>query len=664
MFAMEFQLISDYQPKGDQPQAIEQLVHGVERGDRFQTLLGVTGSGKTYTMAHVIARLQRSTLVLAHNKTLAAQLYSEFRTLFPNNRVEYFVSYYDYYQPEAYVPQNDLYIEKEATINDDLDRLRYSAAQSLIERRDTIVVASVSCIYGMDAPESFLAEGIYVRTGDMLERDSFLRQLVKLQYERNDLDFRRGRFRVRGDSVEVYPSHGQYAVRVEFNDTLVERVSEMDALLSKITRGLNSFLFYPAKHFVVGRERMQQSLKAIEAELAERLAVLHQEGKLLEAYRLEQRTRYDLETLREFGSCPGIENYSMHLSGRMPGERPSCLLDYFPRDFMTFIDESHITMPQLAGMYEGDRSRKRTLIEFGFRLPSALENRPLKIEESLQVLGQIVMVSATPGSFEMQHSAQVVEQLIRPTGLVDPEIEVRPVDGEVEDLVEEIRLRAERKERVLVTTLTKKMSEELTEYLTELGLRAQYLHSEIDTINRVLLLRDLRLGKFDCLVGVNLLREGLDLPEVTLVAILDADREGFLRSERSLIQTIGRTARNVSGKVIMYADTITDSMRKAIQETERRRAQQVRYNQEHGIQPETIRKEIKNMLELGPSNESTEADLERTTQALAKVPRQHVQLMLMQLEEEMRAAAETLEFERAANIRDRIMELKKRLRVR
>ena len=656
---MEFKLVSDYEPKGDQPQAIEQLASGIQRGERFHTLLGVTGSGKTYTVAHIIARLQRPALVLAHNKTLAAQLYSEFRTLFPENAVEYFVSYYDYYQPEAYVPQSDLYIEKEATINDDLDRLRYAAAQSLIERRDVIVVASVSCIYGMDAPESFLAEGFHVRNGDLLERDRLLRQLVKLQYERNDLDFQRGRFRVRGDSVEVYPSHGQYAVRVEFNDEHVERISEMDPLLSKATRVLHSFLFYPAKHFVVSEAAMHRSLAGIEEELKQRLLVLRQEGKLLEAYRLEQRTNYDLEMLREFGSCPGIENYSMYLAGRKPGDRPNCLLNYFPQDFLAFIDESHISIPQLAAMYKGDRSRKQTLIDFGFRLPSALENRPLKFEEVLEVLGQTVMVSATPGPFEMERSSQVVEQLIRPTGLIDPEIEVRPVEGEVEDLVEEIRLRAERNERVLVTTLTKKMSEELSEYLTELGLKVQYLHSEIDTINRVLLLRDLRLGKFDCLVGVNLLREGLDLPEVTLVAILDADREGFLRSERSLIQTIGRTARNVRGKVIMYADVITESMRKAISETDRRRAAQHRYNQEHGIQPETIRKAIKNMLELGPEEGQTE-DIGQTMKGLSA--NQQTQA-LMQLEEEMRAAAETLEFERAAQIRDRVFELRKRLRI-
>ncbi|MEI6310492.1 MAG: excinuclease ABC subunit UvrB, partial [bacterium] len=560
--------------------------------------------------------------------------------------------------------QSDLYIEKEATINDDLDRLRYAAAQSLIERRDVIVVASVSCIYGMDAPESFLAEGCHVRNGDLLERDRFLRQLIKLQYERNDIDFQRGRFRVRGDCVEVYPSHGQYAVRVEFNDERVERISEMDPLLSKATRVLHSFLFYPAKHFVVSEATMRRSLAGIEEELKQRLLALRQEGKLLEAYRLEQRTNYDMEMLREFGSCPGIENYSMYLAGRKPGDRPNCLLNYFPQDFLAFIDESHISIPQLAAMYKGDRSRKQTLIDFGFRLPSALENRPLKFEEALEVLGQTVMVSATPGPFEMEHSSQVVEQLIRPTGLIDPEIEVRPVEGEVEDLVEEIRLRAERNERVLVTTLTKKMSEELAEYLTELGLKVQYLHSEIDTINRVLLLRDLRLGKFDCLVGVNLLREGLDLPEVTLVAILDADREGFLRSERSLIQTIGRTARNIRGKVIMYADVITESMRKAISETDRRRAAQHRYNQEHGIQPETIRKAIKNMLELPGgdylSEEGQEADLAQSMKGLSASQQTQA---LMQLEEEMRAAAETLEFERAAQIRDRVFELRKRLRI-
>ncbi|MCX5974424.1 MAG: excinuclease ABC subunit UvrB [Coprothermobacterota bacterium] len=655
---MKFELLSDYQPRGDQPQAIEKLAEGVLRGDLYQTLLGVTGSGKTYTMANVIARVQRPTLVLAHNKTLAAQLYSEFKALFPHNAVGYFVSYYDYYQPEAYLPQTDLYIEKEATINDDLDRLRYLAAQSLIERRDVVVVASVSCIYTMDAPESFLEEGLNLRQEQNFGRDAFLRKLIELHYERNDIDFTRGRFRVRGESVEVYPagSH-QVAVRIQFDEDTVERITEFDPLQGKVLRSLESFLFYPAKHFMVAREKLELAVTSIEQELRERVTVLKAEGKILEAYRLEQRTKYDLEMLREFGGCPGIENYSRHLANRPAGVRPTCLLDYFPKDYLAFLDESHMTVPQLEGMYAGDRSRKQVLIDFGFRLPSALDNRPLKLNEALEVFQQVVFVSATPAEFELKRSVQVVEQLIRPTGLVDPEIEVRPLEGEVEDLIEEIRIRAEQGERVLVTTLTKRMSEDLSEYLTELGMKVAYLHSEIDTINRVVLLRDLRLGKYDCLVGVNLLREGLDLPEVSLVAILDADREGFLRSQRALIQTIGRTARNVSGKVIMYADKITESMRKAIEETRRRRDVQLIYNREHNIQPETIRKAIRDLLEVATETDSREAIAKRAE----SLPRDQLQLMVLQLEEEMHGAAETLEFERAAEIRDRILILRKKL---
>ncbi|MEI6529878.1 MAG: excinuclease ABC subunit UvrB [bacterium] len=655
---MKFELISDYQPRGDQPQAIEKLAEGVLRGDLYQTLLGVTGSGKTYTMANVIARVQRPTLVLAHNKTLAAQLYSEFKALFPHNAVGYFVSYYDYYQPEAYLPQTDLYIEKEATINDDLDRMRYMAAQSLIERRDVIVVASVSCIYTMDAPESFLEEGLNLHQGQDFGRDAFLRKLIELHYERNDIDFARGRFRVRGESVEVYPagSH-QVAVRIQFDEDTVERLTEFDPLQGKVLRLLGSFLFYPAKHFMVAREKLELAVASIEQELRERVTALKAEDRILEAYRLEQRTKFDLEMLREFGGCPGIENYSRHLANRPAGVRPTCLLDYFPKDYLAFIDESHMTVPQLEGMYEGDRSRKQVLIDFGFRLPSALDNRPLKLSEALEVFKQVVFVSATPAEFELKRSAQVVEQLIRPTGLVDPEIEVKPLEGEVEDLIEEIRIRTERGERVLVTTLTKRMSEDLSEYLTELGMKVAYLHSEIDTINRVVLLRDLRLGKYDCLVGVNLLREGLDLPEVSLVAILDADREGFLRSQRALIQIIGRTARNVSGKVIMYADKVTESMRKAIEETRRRRDVQLIYNREHNIQPETIRKAIRDLLEVDTEAEGREAVAKRAE----SLPRDQLQLMVLQLEEEMHSAALTLEFERAAEIRDRIIILRKKL---
>ncbi|MCR4428723.1 MAG: excinuclease ABC subunit UvrB [Caldiserica bacterium] len=658
---MNFKLVSDYQPKGDQPQAIEGLVDGLRKGFRFQTLLGVTGSGKTYTMANVIARMNRPTLVLAHNKTLAAQLYAEFRSLFPENAVEYFVSYYDYYQPEAYIPQSDLYIEKEATINEELDRLRFSTAKSLIERRDVIVVASVSCIYGLDAPESFLNEALYIKSGDYMERDFFLRRLVDMQYERNDIELKRGRFRVRGDTVEVIPSNSQQGIRVEFFGDQIERITEIDPLLGKKLRSLPAFLFYPAKHFVTGYEKRFSALSSIEEELKERLAELKSQGKLLEAYRLEQRTKMDLEMLREFGYCPGIENYSRHLAGRKPGERPSCLIDYFPKDFLTFIDESHITVPQLVGMYEGDRSRKETLVEFGFRLPSCLDNRPLKWDEFLSLLNQVIFVSATPGPFELQKSQQVVEQLIRPTGLVDPEIEVRPMEGAIDDLIEEIKIRSQKGERVLVTTLTKRMAEELSDYLTELGLKVKYLHSEIDTINRVVLLRDLRRGKYDCLVGVNLLREGLDLPEVSLMAILDADREGFLRSERSLIQMIGRTARNVSGKVLMYADSITESMSKAILETNRRRMKQVEYNQKHNIRPESIRKAIHDLLEVLPGQLVEEELPLPKPEALTA---EEAQFLIMHLEEEMMMAAEILEFEKAAQIRDRIFELKSKMGIK
>lgn len=658
---MNFKLVSDYQPKGDQPQAIEGLIDGLRKGFRFQTLLGVTGSGKTYTMANVISRMNRPTLVLAHNKTLAAQLYAEFRSLFPENAIEYFVSYYDYYQPEAYIPQTDLYIEKEATINEELDRLRFSTAKSLIERRDVIVVASVSCIYGLDAPESFLNEALYIKSGDILERDFFLRRLVDMQYERNDVELRRGRFRVRGDTVEVIPSNSQQGIRVEFFGDQIDRITEIDPLLGKKLRTLPAFLFYPAKHFVTGYEKRLSALAAIEEELKDRLSELRSQGKLLEAYRLEQRTKMDLEMLREFGYCPGIENYSRYLAGRNPGERPSCLIDYFPRDFLTFIDESHITVPQLVGMYEGDRSRKETLVEFGFRLPSCLDNRPLKWEEVLDLLNQVIFVSATPGAFELQNSEQIVEQLIRPTGLVDPEIEVRPMEGAIDDLIEEIKIRSQKGERVLVTTLTKRMAEELSDYLTELGLKVKYLHSEIDTINRVVLLRDLRKGKYDCLVGVNLLREGLDLPEVSLMAILDADREGFLRSERSLIQMIGRTARNVSGKVLMYADSITESMNRAILETNRRRAKQIQYNQEHNICPESIRKAIHDLLEVLPGQLVEE---EASLPEPKTITAEEAQFLIMHLEEEMMMAAEILEFEKAAQIRDRIFELKNKMGIK
>jgi excinuclease ABC subunit B len=645
----EFRLVSNFGPTGDQPQAIEKLVEGLNRGYKFQTLLGVTGSGKTFTMANIIEKVQRPTLVIAHNKTLAAQLYSEFRSFFPYNAVEYFISYYDYYQPEAYIPQTDTYIEKDASINDEIDRMRHSATQSLIERRDVIVVASVSCIYGLGSPEDYQEITAQVRVGDTINRESLLDKLVDLQYERNDTELSRGMFRVRGDIIEIFPSSEEVIYRIDsFGDT-VERIVEFDPVTGEIFGTLNSIVIYPAKHFVTTRSKLLKAVESIKLELAERLKELREKGKLLEAQRLESRTLYDIEMLLEIGYCPGIENYSRHLSGRKPGERPYTLIDYFPRDFLLFIDESHVTVPQLNGMYEGDRSRKETLVEYGFRLPSALDNRPLKFEEFINVVGQTIFVSATPGPYELDVSAQVAEQLIRPTGVPDPEIQIRPTDGQIDDLIKEIQKTVENGGRVLVTTLTKRMAEDLSQFLKELNIKVTYIHSEIDAIERVKIIKGLRSGRFDVVVGINLLREGLDLPEVELVAILDADKEGFLRSERSLIQVMGRAARNINGRVIMYADFVTSSMKRAIEETNRRRLVQLEYNRIHNITPTTIKKEIRDLIQVAEEEGSYE------TEELSK---KEIARRLKELEKEMRRAAENLEFEKAATIRDEIIRLR------
>jgi len=656
-----FILVSQYKPKGDQPQAIEKLVEGIRKGYRFQTLLGVTGSGKTYTMANVIARVNKPTLIICHNKTLAAQLYSEFRDLFPYNRVEYFVSYYDYYQPEAYVPQSDLYIEKDADINEDLVKLRHKTLRSLMERRDTIVVSSVSCIYGWDDPTEFLKGVIEVKVGQNISRKELIKNLVMLQYERNDIDFSRGKIRVRGDIVDVYPIDTDYAIRIEFFGDTIDRIYLIDPLLSTKLEEVESFIFFPAKQFLTTEERILRAVESIKKELNERVEYFLSQGKNLEAERLKQRTNFDIEMLLETGYVKGIENYTRHLSGRKPGEPPYTIIDYFPSDFLIFIDESHITVPQLRGMYNGDRSRKETLVEYGFRLPSCLDNRPLKYEEFLEKANQIIFVSATPTDYELSISEQVVEQLIRPTGLIDPEVEVRKSSGQIEDLIREINERVKRNERILVTTLTKRVAEDLATYLYERGIRVRYLHSDIDTIERAKIIRDLRKGEFDCLVGINLLREGLDLPEVSLVAILDADKEGFLRSHTSLIQIIGRAARNVSGKVIMYADEITESMKKAIEETNRRRKVQMEYNIKHGIKPETVRKAVKELIDLPYKDEE---EIETFVKESEKyMDSEYIESLITQLEEEMHLKAETLEFEEAARIRDKIFELKKRLRI-
>ena len=653
----QFQLVADFEPQGDQPQAIEKLVNSLAANRRHQVLLGVTGSGKTFTMANVIARANRPALVIAPNKTLAAQLYNEFGELFPENAVRYFVSYYDYYQPEAYVPSTDTYIEKDASINDEIDKLRHSATKALLERRDTLIVASVSCIYGLGSPEAYFEMMVYLEEGMTINRDQMLRKLVDIQYQRSDYDFHRGTFRVRGDVVEVFPAYeDRSALRIEFFDETIESISEIDPIRGKMLRRVDKSTIYPASHYVTGEDRMKQAVVGIRDELKERLKQLRDERKLLEAQRLEQRTLYDLELLAEMGFCPGIENYSRHLTGRQPGEPPPTLLSYFPNDFLLFIDESHVTVPQIGGMYRGDRSRKETLVEYGFRLPSALDNRPLNFDEFESMLNQAIYVSATPARFELERSeGGVVEQLIRPTGLTDPAIIVRPARSQVDDLLDEIRKRVERKERVLVTTLTKRMAEDLTEYYQDLNVKVRYLHSDIETIERVEIIRQLRMGQFDVLVGINLLREGLDLPEVSLVAILDADKEGFLRSDRSLIQTIGRAARNVYGTVILYADVMTDSMKRAIDETERRRRLQGAFNQQHGITPQSIIKSLGSPLV--KIYDADYVDIPIAAEKSAKYGAAELPRMIRKLQKEMKEAAQRLEFEAAAELRDRIREL-------
>jgi excinuclease ABC subunit B len=662
----EFKVVSPFQPTGDQPSAINDIVLSLNAGNRYTTLLGATGTGKTFTVAKVIEETQRPTLIIAHNKTLAAQLYAEFKEFFPENAVEYFVSYYDYYQPEAYVPKSDLYIEKDSSINDEIDRLRLAATSALMSRRDVVIVASVSCIYGIGNPEEYGRFTLKLKKGEVRRRELVLRMLVAIQYQRNDINLTRGHFRVRGDTLEIQPAYAETAYRIEFFGDEVERITEIDILTGEILNSVDEIDIYPAKHYVTAQEKVQVAIKEIESELDQRIAQFKAEEKLLEAQRIEQRVRYDLEMLREVGFTNGIENYSRHLDGRAAGTPPFTLLDYFPDDFLLVIDESHITIPQVGGMYNGDRARKQTLVDFGFRLPSALDNRPLQYDEFEKRFRQVVYVSATPGPYELKQSQLVAEQVIRPTGIVDPVVEVKPVKGQVDDLVGQIRERTARGERVLVTTLTKRMAEDLTQYLLELNIRVQYLHSEVQTVERVEILRDLRLGEYDVVVGINLLREGLDLPEVSLVAILDADKEGFLRSGTSLIQTIGRAARHVEGKVIMYADRITDSMKKAIDETERRRAKQTEHNKAHGIEPTTIYKAIKDLTDRVKVAEDKSAfgrDEEgRSIGArLAALPKAEVRKLVTDLEEQMRQAARDLEFEKAAMLRDQVLELRMQL---
>ena len=653
-----FKIHSKFKPTGDQPQAIEKLVEGFKEGKKFQTLMGVTGSGKTFTMANIIVGLQKPTLVIAHNKTLAAQLYSEFKEIFPENAVEYFVSYYDYYQPEAYVPSTDTYIEKDSAINNEIDKLRHSATSALFERKDVLVVASVSCIYGLGDPEEYKNMSLSLRTGMEKERDEVLKRLVELQYNRNELEFERGTFRVRGDVVEIFPvANSESAIRVEFFGDEIDRISEIDVVTGNVIGTREHVVIFPASHYVTSSDKMQIALANIEKELEERLAELKRDDKLLEAQRLEQRTRYDIEMLSEMGFCTGIENYSRHLELREPGSPPGTLLDFFPKDFLIIADESHVSVPQIRGMYEGDRSRKTTLVEYGFRLPSALDNRPLKFDEFESKINQMLFVSATPSKYEAEHSEQTVEQVIRPTGLLDPEITVKPIQGQIDDLISEINKTVEKGNKVLVTTLTKKMAERLTDYMNENGVRVRYLHSDIDTLERLEIIRDLRLDKFDVLVGINLLREGLDIPEGALVAILDADKEGFLRSETSLIQTIGRAARNAEGRVIMYADVITESMDRAISETNRRREIQMKYNRDHGIVPQTIKKKVYDIIQ------ATKTVDEKPKKGLAKdlesMNIKELSKEAVKTEKEMRHAAANLEFERAAELRDRLMEIKK-----
>ena len=653
----EFKLHAPYQPTGDQPQAIAELVKGFKEGNQCQTLLGVTGSGKTFTMANVIQQLQKPTLVIAHNKTLAAQLYGEFKEMFPENAVEYFVSYYDYYQPEAYVPSSDTYIAKDSSINDEIDKLRHSATAALSERRDVIIVASVSCIYGLGSPIDYQEMVISLRPGMEKDRDDVIRKLIDIQYDRNEMDFKRGTFRVHGDVLEIFPAGSEeYAIRVEFFGDEVDRITEVDVLTGEVKNELSHIAIFPASHYVVSKENMERAIREIEVELEEQIRFFKNEGKLLEAQRISERTNFDIEMLRETGFCSGIENYSRHLTGLAQGQPPHTLIDYFPYDFIMMIDESHKTVPQIGGMYHGDQSRKKTLVEYGFRLPSALDNRPLSFEEFESKIDQVMFVSATPGPYEEQHELLRAEQVIRPTGLLDPEVEVRPVEGQIDDLVGEVNKEIAKKNKILITTLTKRMAEDLTDYMRELGIRVRYLHSDIDTLERTEIVRDMRLDVFDVLVGINLLREGLDIPEITLVAILDADKEGFLRSETSLIQTIGRAARNSEGHVIMYADKITDSMRIAIDETERRRKVQMAYNEKHGITPQTIQKGVRDLIAVSKKVAAEEMRLEKDPESMSE---KELEKLIRELEKQMKKAAAELNFEAAAELRDKLIELKR-----
>ena len=655
-----FELVSEYAPTGDQPQAIEQLVKGFKEGNQCQTLLGVTGSGKTFTMANVIAQLNKPTLIIAHNKTLAAQLYGEFKEFFPNNAVEYFVSYYDYYQPEAYVPSSDTYIAKDSSINDEIDKLRLSATASLIERRDVIIISSVSCIYGLGEPENFEKMMVSLRPGMEKDRDEVLRQLIDIQYDRNEMDFKRGTFRVHGDVVEVIPANeADMAVRIEFFGDEIDRITKVDVLTGEIKSELSHVAIFPASHYVVGKEDLERAVKAIEEELEEQIKYFKSEGKLLEAQRISERTNFDIEMMRETGFCSGIENYSRHLTGSAAGQPPRTLLDYFPDDFIMMIDESHKTVPQVGGMYHGDQSRKRTLVDYGFRLPSALDNRPLSFDEFEQKIDQVLFVSATPGPYEAEHELLRAEQVIRPTGLLDPEVEVRPVEGQIDDLISEVNKEVAKKNKILITTLTKRMAEDLTDYMRELGIRVRYLHSDIDTLERTEIVRDMRLDVFDVLVGINLLREGLDIPEITLVAILDADKEGFLRSETSLIQTIGRAARNAEGHVIMYADVMTDSMKQAIEETERRRKVQMAYNEAHGITPQTIKKSVRDLIAVSKKVAAEEVRMEKDPESMSE---KELEKLAKELTKQMKKAAAELNFEAAAELRDKLVEIKRMMK--
>ena len=654
-----FELVSEYKPTGDQPQAIEELVEGFKKGKQFQTLLGVTGSGKTFTMANVIEQLNKPTLIIAHNKTLAAQLYGEFKEFFPNNAVEYFVSYYDYYQPEAYVPSTDTYIEKDSSINDEIDKLRHSATMALMERKDVIIISSVSCIYGLGDPIDYKNMVVSLRPNTIRDRDEIIHKLIEIQYDRNDMDFKRGTFRVRGENLEIFPaSYTDSAIRVEFFDDEIERISEIDALTGQIKNVLEHVAIFPNSHYVVPPEKMERAIKDIEKELEEQVAYFKSEDKLIEAQRIAERTNFDMEMLRETGFCSGIENYSRHMAGLEPGATPHTLMEYFGDDFLIIVDESHITIPQIRGMYAGDQSRKSTLVDYGFRLPSAKDNRPLNFEEFESMIDQMMFVSATPNVYEQEHELGRAEQIIRPTGLLDPEVEVRPVEGQIDDLITEINKEVEKKNKVLVTTLTKRMAEDLTDYMRDVGIRVKYLHSDIDTLERTQIIRDMRLDVFDVLVGINLLREGLDIPEITLVAILDADKEGFLRSETSLIQTIGRAARNAEGHVIMYADTITDSMRAALDETQRRREVQMAYNEEHGITPKTIQKAVRDLISVSRKVAASELQMEKDPESMSE---KELEKLIKELEKQMKKAAADLNFEAAAELRDKLIELKKTL---